>query len=204
MKLRDIVEVIRRIDTQISVPEICMNMNSYYKDICNYAEPLVGYASIVTDGTTTLYKATDFLVAEDTPVKADNFMKFRRVSLTDQVIKRGNEATIGDNVWQQLTIDTLACGYLDQEGPKAFPAGYEINIEFYAYPDAITVETDEMPLPLLNHLILWRLKADIFSEQRQWDRTGYFNRRYERGLLEFRKMIRSSGTLNVNHTNTGI
>lgn len=199
MIFRDILEVVRRKDSEKPAAEIAIEINGYYKDICNFVEPLFASKTITTDG-----QKKEFVLSDFGPDVERDFMKLRNVFIGDNPVRPRENAIHRDTCYQELMNGVLV-GTKNHDGEiLPLPDGKELSIVYYSYPPPVTVETAELPLVWAQPMILWRVKADIHAEMREWDRAGYYNRRYERSLYEYRKMYNSSGPKKIIHPNSRI
>jgi hypothetical protein len=198
MTLENIVEVLKLIDDKITPIEIVINLNGYYKDILNKTEHLFEVETI-----TTIEGQAEFLLENGSDTFQDQFMKFHSIVARGNRLAHVTNSIQGDDVFDE-THNSILFGTYYNGKIKPFPVGTVVQIMYYSYPEKVTLETKELPLQAVHSLLLWRFKAQLFSEQRQWDRTGYYNRLYEKSLHEYRRMILSSGDKKRININTQI
>ena len=198
MNFTELYDIIVKDSETISPGEMAINLTAYYKDICNYAEPILSVGSWTADGETIDLGFNDFSGHTE-----DTFMKLYSVHINEVAIRPRSQATDFDLVYEE-TISGLRVGILRNGKLKPLSSGKVVEIVFYSYPEPVSVESEILPLPQVHNMLLWRLKADVFAEKRQWDRSGYYNRRYEKSLYEYRKMINSQGAKKIIHTNDRI
>lgn len=196
MKVADYIEIYRSLDPKVPIGLILETLNGYYKDICNSVEPSFDSVIYTADGEQTFFAYTAM------PGNAyDRFMKPRDVKVPGIHVKMISNSIPGD-----IVVDYSANGFhLGQSHHNGLiPIAGPVYLEYYAYPAAVTESATDLPFPWADPMILWRTKADHYAERRHWDRAGYYNRRYEKSLLEYRRMYRSSGPQIIINTDTTI
>lgn len=198
MTFSQVMEIIRRDSPDKTPVEVAMDLNGYYQDICNTVEPSTQVIEITSDGETTSFVHSEI----DASIPAI-FMKSKEVRIKDLIVRDNNHAIIGDVVVEWMD-DGFILGKWTSGGIAPLNAGLQIEYEFYNYPPPITLQTTVLPFPWSHGMILWRIKADQYAERRHWDRAGYYNRRYENSLRQFKLMYKSSGPQRTINTNTRI
>jgi len=198
MTFNELMEIVRKHDDEMPAGEVAVNINAYMKDICNYVEPIFATAEITTDGEKYSFSLADF--GSDIPKM---FMKLRDVFVNGEPARPLGSSIYDDIVYDE-TLGGVNVGISTGDDIKPMQEGNKIEIVYYSYADPVTVETEELPLSWSHPMLLWRTKADMYADKREWDRAGYYNRRYDRSLIEFRRMFQSSGPQKIINTNTRI
>lgn len=198
MTFPQILEIVRKFDKELSGGEVALNINMYMMDICNEVEPLFAMDTITSDGEKSSFTLLDF----NQDIESI-FMKLRNVFVNDEPIRPFDSSVYDDFVYEE-TNGGVTVGVNNGNDIRPLNQGNEIIISYYSYSEPVTVETEKLPLSWSHPMLLWRVKADMYADKREWDRAGYYNRRYERSLTQFRRMFQSSGPQKIINTNTRI
>lgn len=202
MTFQDILAIVRRDDPEVPAGEVALRINSYMKDICHNVEPVFAVASFTLVADKTDFELADFVGS--VPTIATDFMKLRSVWADSKVLPQRDESIPYDRCYDE-TLGGFQAGILQETNFfSTFPVGTLVEMVYYSYPQPVTVASTTLPLPWSHPMLLWRVKADMYAEKRQWDRAGYYNKRYERSLVEFRRMFLSSGPKKIVHPNMEI
>lgn len=198
MTFSDVLEIARSLNPDVPAGEIALTLNMYIQDICNEIEPFIGELDIVADGDVTEYVFSEL---GDTFLSA--YMKPHEIVIPGKRVLKLINGINGDIVYQ-INETGFVIGYLLNDQITPLESGTNIIFEYYCYPSKVTINTGELPMKQAQSILLWRLKADLYAEKREWDRGGYFMRKAERALTLYRRMVQSQGISKIINTNTRI
>ncbi len=198
MRFEEILEIVRKEDAEFPAGELAVMLNGYMHDICNEVEGHISEIEVPVKTDSNYYNYDDLGDAF-----LQSFMKAKSVNLKDKVIVPLGNSVDGDYV-VEYDHDGFLLGKRNYVEISPLMDTDKITLEYYSYPSPITVNTGILPIPQASSMYLWRIKADLYAEKRHWDRAGYYNRRYERALINYRRMVQSSGPTKIIHPNTRI
>ena len=198
MKLYELIEILEK-DKKVIPGEVAVNINTYYRDIFNAVPSLVKTVEVTVSAEKASFSLADMGI--------DPMIYQRGINcwLKDQVITVHpiKKACFNDYVFAFET--NIIFGIYKENGMVvAAPAGTIFIHEYYAYPAVVTVDTVDLPVPDANQLILYRAKADMYAEAREWDRAGYYSKKYEQSLVFYRRQKFSSTYQHSFNTDTRI
>lgn len=198
MTFQAMLELVRKEEPDYPAGELAVMLTAYFKDICNEVESMSAVIELVADGS-----KTEFLFADMADPFNQRYMKPRDIEVPGQIIHPLRDGIDGDIVYE-ITADGLIIGFRDVDMIRPLLNQTKILFEYFSYPPDVTIATTELPLPSIHSALLWKIKADLFAEKREWDRAGYYNRRAERSLVQYRRMVQGSGIRKIINTNTRI
>lgn len=196
MNIAQLLEIARKQDSDYTGVELIELINSTMIDICNEVNPFQEKKQILADGIKTEFVLSDFDIQ-------DRFISLIKFQIWKRDILPIGESISGDDVFfEQSGIYHI--GRRENDIIVPFENQTPIVLHFNAYPEPLTLDSVTLPYPWSHSLMLWRVKADLFAMAREWDRAGYFNRRYQTSLRQLKHITFSQSQNITINTNTRI
>jgi len=195
MTFKQLLEIVRKEEADYPAGELAITLTSFIRDICNEAEPFIAEHEVTANGEDITFLYEDF-----GSEFGSRFMKPRQIRIDNEQVRTIANSVHGDIVYETIH-NGINIGINNAGDIRPLGQGKTFTLEYFSYPPPVSVNTGMLPIPQAHSMYLWRIKGDLYAERRHWDRAGYYNRRYERALVQYKRMVNSSGIQKIIHPN---
>ena len=202
MNLVELIDMAQTVADDVNPNDVVMRINAAYSDLasdvdCEFATALVTLAEPQRDFVWSDFDPVD--PAEE-PVSG-RLRKLMGVSLGDVAIRHVNNAAVGDLAFIENDGGFRAGQYLGKNNAdlsfSTLPAGAEVGI-YYAKAPQVSLATGSLPLPEFHAALVYKLRSDLHADRSEWDRVGYYLRRYRESFDKAKRALRANrGTWNI-------
>ena len=190
MKFSRFMEHARRVAPNIEPPIVADMLRSIIDETGALLWGLKFIATTTTKSDSVEYLFSEFEWAAGSP--ATNLISLDRFWMDDERVRQRGNAAGGDVIFDKFQ-DKFYIGRMG--GYQLSPIGGDKTL-YMQYngqcPEISTAEDSEPFLPVLHMAFVYRLQADLYAEVSQWDRVGYFRRRFE-DAVDKHKKLKGSG-----------
>ena len=190
MKFSRFMEHARRVSPNIEPAVVADMLQSIIDETGALLWGLKFVATTTTKSDSVEYQFADFEWAPGKP--ATNLLTLDRFWMDDERVRQRGNAAGGDVIFDKIN-NMFYIGRLGGYSLDPIGGDKTLYMQYNGQCPPISLSEDSEPfLPELHMPFVYRLQADLYAEVSQWDRVGYFRRRFE-DAVDKHKKLKGSG-----------